>query len=171
MKDQKENISEYIIQTYRQEDLVRVFEFDLEKIGEHVINHLPVSNIEKLSQVNFYEELIGKMKAQGIEKIGHLSEINSLVKNLEEINSDLLTHDTDYQKIYAEAKKSIDDNIKLAKGQVTSEIQICLNGIYGFLLIKLNGKKLDENNQSKVVRFGNVLSYLSSKYSEISDSN
>lgn len=171
MADQKKNISEYIIQMYRKEDLIRAFEFDLEKIGNHVINHLPVSNIEKLSQVNHYEELISQMQNQGIEKEGHLEQVNQLVHALENICDDLKTNDQQFAQIYDSALPHIEENIALSENKITSHIQICLNGIYGFLLLKLNGKKLDDQNQTKVEKFGEVLSYLSMRYREISGSN
>lgn len=171
MTIKKENISEYIIQLYRKEDLVRAFEFDLEKIGSHVINHLPISNIEKLTEVNYYEDLIQKMKDQGIEKEGHLQEAKQLVNALETLSNDLIKSDSQYAEIYEDAKAAINENIELSGGVITSEIQICLNGIYGFLLLRLNGKKLEENDQNKIEKFGNILSYLSMKYQERFESN
>jgi len=165
------NISEYIIQLFRKEDLVRAFEFDLEKIGSHVINHLPITNIEKLGEVNYYEDLIVKMKDQGIEKEGHTTEVYDLIKSLESLCSDLLVKDDHFIEVYNNAKSAIDDNKKLSKGKIKSDIQICLNGVYGFLLLRLNGKEIDEENKSKVEKFGDVLSYLSSKYNEITKSN
>ncbi|MEQ6119789.1 DUF4924 family protein [Reichenbachiella sp. MALMAid0571] len=171
MTIKKENISEYIIQLYRKEDLVRAFEFDMEKIGTHVINHLPISNIEKLSEVNYYEDLIQKMQDQGIEKEGHLEEAKQLVNALEILSTDLLRSDNQYTEIYEDAKPAIDENIELSRGVITSNIQICLNGIYGFLLLRLNGRKMEENDQNKIEKFGNVLSYLSMKYQERFESN
>lgn len=165
------NISEHIIQLFRKEDLVRAFEFDLEKIGSHVINHLPIPNIEKLTEVNYYEDLIAKMIDQGLEKEGHTSETNELITSLESLCSDLLVKDDDFIEIYNNAKPAIDDNKKLSQGKIKSDIQICLNGVYGFLLLRLNGKELDEENKSKVEKFGDVLSYLSAKYNEITKSN
>jgi len=162
----KNNIAEDIIQIYRNEDLIRAFEFDLEKIGNHVINHLPISNIEKLSQVNYYEKLIKKMKLQNIEKIGHLKEANELVNVLEDLNISLLKSDKVYQKIHVISLPYIQKNIELSNNKITSEIQICLNGVYGFLLLKLNGKDLDESNKTAIESFGDVLSYLSMKYKE-----
>tara|TARA_R110002096_G_scaffold239939_1_gene431717 strand:- start:1906 stop:2421 length:516 start_codon:yes stop_codon:yes gene_type:complete len=167
----KENISEYIIQLYRKEDLVRAFEFDLEKIGSHMINHLPISNIEKLTEVNYYEDLIQKMQDQGIEKEGHLQEAKQLVNALETLSNDLIKSDSQYAEIYEDAKAAINENIELSGGVITSDLQICLNGIYGFLLLRLNGKKLEENDQNKIEKFGNILSYLSMKYQERFESN
>jgi len=165
------NISEHIIQLFRKEDLVRAFGFDLEKIGNHVINHLPITNIEKLSEVNYYEELIAKMKDQGIEKEGHTTEVNELITSLEKLCSDLLAKGDQFIEIYNNAKSAIDDNKKLSEGKIKSDIQICLNGVYGFLLLRLNGKELDEENKSKVEKFGDVLSFLSAKHNEITKSN
>lgn len=171
MNNTRDNISEYIIQLFRKEDLVRAFEFDLEKIGNHVINHLPITNIEKLGEVNYYEDLIATMKQQGIEKEGHTSEANNLIKSLESLCSDLLAKDDPFKEIYNNASAAIDENKKLSQGKIKSDVLICLNGIYGFLLLRLNGKELDEENKSKVERFGDVLSYLSSKHIEITKSN
>jgi hypothetical protein len=163
----KNNIAEDIIQIYRNEDLIRAFEFDLEKIGNHVINHLPISNIDKLSQVNYYEKLIKEMKAQKIENSGHLKEAIELLNILENLNKSLKISDAAYQKIRDNTLPFIQKNIELSNNKITSEVQICLNGIYGFLLLKLNGKDLDEQNKSAVDAFGDLLSYLSAKHTEL----
>ncbi|MDP4679727.1 MAG: DUF4924 family protein [Cyclobacteriaceae bacterium] len=171
MKKLNENISEYIIQLFRKEDLVRAFEFDLEKIGSHVINHLPISNIEKLGEVNYYEDLIRKMKSEKVTEVGHISEANNLIQTLEALRNDLLKNDDVFSTIFNKAKPAIEENKKLSQGKIKNDIQVCLNGIYGFLLLRLNGKEIDENNKTKLEQFGNVLSYLSSKYNEITKSN
>lgn len=166
-----ENISEYIIRIYRSEDLIRAFDFDLEKIGNHVINHLPLSNLEKLSEVNFYEEMIDKMKGQNLQISGHLDETHQLVDTLEQLSKSLLKSDEVYTKLYSDALPLIKKNIKISAGKITSEVQICLNGIYGFLLLRLNGKSLNEEDQNMVEKFGEVLSYLSAKYESSVASN
>ena len=169
--NKEQNIAEIIIQIYKNEDLVRAFDFDLEKIGNHVINHLPISNIDKLQQVNFYEDLIVKMKTQKIEKFGHLEEAVQLVSILEKLNASLKKNDIEYQKIYAKSLVHIKKNIDLSEHKITSEIQICLNGIYGFLLLKLSGKNLDDENKLSIEAFGDLLSYLSFKHAEIKAAN
>ena len=136
-----------------------------------MINHLPISNIEKLTEVNYYEDLIQKMQDQGIEKEGHLQEAKQLVNALETLSNDLIKSDSQYAEIYEDAKAAINENIELSGGVITSDLQICLNGIYGFLLLRLNGKKLEENDQNKIEKFGNILSYLSMKYQERFESN
>lgn len=171
MKDATQNISEYIIQLYRKEDLCRAFEMDLEKIGNNIIAHLPVSNSETLAEVNFYEAMIANMKAEGVEKEGHLKEVHNLIAEMTSLHDELFASNEVYQKVYESAKPHIDENLKIAEGKITNEIQICLNGIYGFLLLKLNGKEIEKEEQEMIDRFGDVLSYLSFKYKEKVESN
>lgn len=169
--DKNLNISEAIINAYKDEDLVRSFDFDLEKIGNHVINHLPISNIEKLGRVNHYEDLIDRMREQGLEKTGHLKEHQQLVLTLESLSDDLLRTDSEYRSLFDKAETAIEFNKNLAQGEVKSDIQICINGVYGFLLLRLSGKKISPEDEEKVDQFGNVLSYLSFKYRELAESN
>ena len=166
-----QNISELIIQSYRKVDLCRAFDLDLELIGKHVINHLPVSNAEKLAEVNAYEELIDQIKKQGLEKGGQLEETQSLLDKLTKLHNILISSDKKYQDIYARAKSHIDENMKLANGKITNTIQICINGIYGFLLLKLNGREIEPSDKQMIDQFGDVLSYLSYKYEQQVGSN
>ena len=56
------------------------------------------------------------------------------------------------------------DHITFSKNTILNPVQICLNGIYGMLLLKLNGKTVSDEQQSTLVNFGNLLQYLSEAY-------
>lgn len=165
------NISEYIIEMYRKEDLMRMYHFDLEKFGTQVINFFPVSPKEKLAAVNYYEELIAKMKQQGLEKSGHLTEVNEVVDKLEQLHQSLKSSDDAYDEVFQKAKPYIDENMKLSNGEISSEVQICLNGVYGFLLLKIEDRTIQPEEQQMLDRFGDLLSILSIKYEEQVKSN
>lgn len=165
------NISEYIIEMYRKEDMLRAYNLDLEKFGIQVINFFPISNKEKFVQVNYYEDLIFKMQEQGIETSGHLQELNELVNSLTLLHEQLKKEDENYLNVYQKVQPLIKENLKIAKGQVTDEIQICLNGIYGFLLLKIEDRPIKPEEQKMVDAFGDLLSLLSFKYEENKNSN
>ncbi|MFY0628086.1 MAG: DUF4924 family protein [Reichenbachiella sp.] len=158
------NITEYIIEMYRKEDMLRAYNLDLEKFGTQVINFFPIDNKEKFLQVNYYEELIFKMQEQGIEKTGHLKELNELVKSLSTLHKNLKKEDNNYLEVYNKVEPFINENIKHAKGKVKDEIQICLNGVYGYLLLKIEERPIKPEEQSMVNAFGDLLSLLSFKY-------
>ncbi|WP_162555889.1 DUF4924 family protein [Reichenbachiella versicolor] len=169
--DAKQNISEYIIEMYRKEDLMRAYKFDLEKFGTQVINFFPVDPKEKLAAVNYYEELMQKMQKQGIEISGHLDEVNELVDNLEALHISLKESDEAYLNVYQKASEYIQNNLKEAKGIIKGEVQVCLNGVYGFLLLKIEERPIKPDEQSMVDAFGDLLSLLSYKYQEKVESN
>jgi hypothetical protein len=162
----KTNIAEYIIHMYQTEDLIRAFDLDIELIKEYVIKHIPESEESKLEMAEWYQNLISEIKTQGIEKSGHLSEVQQLVNEIEEFKTKLLTNDKDFETVFASAKPSIEEFMKMSEGKVESEIQICLNGVYGLLLARLNGKEIPEDIMPALEHFGNVLSYLSYKYKQ-----
>ena len=160
------NISEYIIHMYQTEDLIRAYEFDLTEINKRIVNHIPDGDDEKKSLTDWYEDIIVKMKQQGIEKSGHLLEVQLIVEELSDIHEELQSTDNNFEKVYHKSKSHIDKSMTLAKGQIINEVQICLNGVYGLLLLRANGKKITNELMESINTFGDILSYLSFKYKQ-----
>lgn len=162
----KNNISEYIIFMYQTEDLIRVYNFDMDQIKEYVINHFPVDDEEKESLVNWYKDIRDEMLNENIKEKGHLSKVNKIANELGELSLQLLKSDQAYRQIYDRAKIDINKHMALSNGTITDPIQICLNAIYGLLLLRVNGKQVDESLKEGINAFGEVLSYLSYKYKQ-----
>ena len=162
-----ENISEYIIYMYQTEMLIRNFEFDIEKIKIHVFGNIPsekMSDQDKARNLDWYQSVINQMIQEGLQKEGHLNEVQDEVENLSQLSLKLLTHDKLYQSVFNNARTAIRTNIQASNGLVKNPIQACLNGVLGLLIARMNGKEIPEEVQDQLEQFGNVLSYLSSKY-------
>jgi hypothetical protein len=160
------NIAEYIIHMYQTEDLIRAFEFDIDKIKEFVIKNIPEGEESKKDLTVWYKKKLTEIQSQGIEKSGHLTELNQIVVELNELKNKLMSSDSAFEKTYNDAKPFIEKSITLSDGQITDEIQICLNGIYGLLLLRMNGKNVPADLMTGLNHFGNVLSHLSYKYKQ-----
>lgn len=165
-KKKQSNISEYIIYMYQTEDLLRAFDLDIEQVEKYVISHIPESEENKTEILSWYNGVLSKMKEEGVEQSGHLAEVQNVVTSLESLKAELLSSDDNFKEVYDKAKPFIDENLKLAKGAITSEIQICLNGVYGLLLMRTRGLKVDDDLLKSLDTFGDVLSYLSYKYKQ-----
>ena len=163
-KKRKESISEYIIFMYQTEDLIRAYNFELEEIYKYVIQHFPVEDNMKTRIKAWYRKVANQMKKEALEESGHLEELNNLAKELSQFNLELLKSDQSYRKIFDQAKLHINRNAAMSNGQVSNPVQVCLNGIYGLLILRLNGKPVDDNIKQGAQAFGDVLSYLSFKY-------
>lgn len=166
-KKKSQNIGEYLIYMYQMEDLIRSYQGNMEEIKQYVISHYPVSEEEKVKIAVWFEVILERMKSQEIMEKGHLKELTDLVENLANLHWKLLKTDKAYFETYNKAKPFILDAILAADGENPgNEIQICLNGIYGLLLCRLLGKKV-ENKQIKAAEaFGEVLSLLNFNYQQ-----
>ncbi|MDX1627241.1 MAG: DUF4924 family protein [Fulvivirga sp.] len=160
----RNNISEYIIYMYQTEDLIRVYNFDMEKINEYVIKHIPIK--DKTELIAWYAHIAAQMKKEGIEEKGHLKMVQKVVQSLSQLKEELLKKDKAFKQIYKKAHPYIQESLDYAQGVVTDEIQACINGIYGLLLSRMEGKKVPDELMESINTFGDVLSYLSYKYKQ-----
>lgn len=162
-----QNIAEYLIYMYQMEDLIRSYQGNIAEIDQYVVSKYPVSKEEKTEISNWFAELIAQMKSEGVLEKGHLAVLNKLVEELAKIHWRLLKTDAIYFKTYSEAKTHILEAIVQADGKnLGNEIQICLNGIYGLLLLRLTGNEVSIEQLESAAAFGEVLSLLSLSYKE-----
>lgn len=167
-KKKNENISEYIIYMYQTELLIRNFEFDIDKIKVHVFGNIPdrkMSPETKEEIFSWHRQVIAEMQSEKLEKEGHLSCVQEEVQKLSDLSLKLLTENDDYQAVFNQARPAIRENIIASKGLISNPIQACLNGVFGLLIARMNGKEIPDEIMSQVEQFGNVLSYLSHHYS------
>jgi hypothetical protein len=84
---------------------------------------------------------------------------------LAQLHWDLLKTDKTYFETYSKAKPFILEAIVQADGvDLGNEIQICLNGIYGLLLLRLLDKDVSNEQLKSAEAFGEVLSLLNWSY-------
>jgi len=164
VEKKKNNIAEYIIYMYQSEDLIRTFECDLNQINSYVISNIPASDHEKKELILWYASLIETMQSENITKSGHLKELKDIISQLTELHNSLIDTDINYQEIASKAEPFIKNQIKESANTITNSIQVCVNAVYGFLLLKLDGKDVTNEQQKMLDAFGDLLSYVSYIY-------
>jgi hypothetical protein len=163
-----QNIAEYLIYMYQMEDLIRSYQGNRTEIDQYVVSKYPVSEDEKIEISTWFADLSKQMKAEGIMVKGHLAELKQVVMELAQLHWDLLKTDKTYFKTYSKAKPFILEAIVQADGvDLGNEIQICLNGIYGLLLLRLLDKDVSDEQLKSAEAFGEVLSLLNWGYQQI----
>ena len=161
----RENIAEYIVHMYQTEDLISNYEFNLDDILEFVIKHMSKDENELKELLLWYAGLIEQMKLENLPVPGRrLSSTQQYVDKLGQLHHSSLLNSNEYKEIFKKAEEDISMQMKLAGGQITDPVQICLNAIYGKLIINLNGKKLPTEHELLVEKFGKVLAYLAKQY-------
>ncbi len=166
-RKKSQNIGEYLIYMYQMEDLIRSYQGNMDEIRQYVVSHYPVSDEEKTEITAWLESILEKMKSQQTLEKGHLKELNDLVENLANLHWKLLKTDRAYFDSYGKAKPFILDAIVEANGvDPGNEIQICLNGVYGLLLNRLLGGKIEDKRIKAAEAFGEVLGLLNFHYQQ-----
>lgn len=168
----KSNIAEYVIYMWHVEDLLRAFNFDLDKIKTNIVDGFKANENDSKEILDWYESMIHMMREQGVTEKGHLSITKNTINELEELHQKLLKapKHSDYMRLYFYAKP----NIILFKSKSDAEaedILTCFNALYSMLLMKLSGKEINPQTAESMETFSNLLALLSAKFKEVEEGN
>lgn len=162
----RENIAEYLLYMWQLEDIMRAYEFDIDKIQKALIEPTSHSDESKIQARQWYLGLIEQMKSEGLEKGGHLFTNSELLKELGLLHSQLLKNPNElkYVEIYYKTLPYIKE-LRLKSGDnAVSEIETCFTALYGFLLLKLQKKEISSDTATAIAQISNLLRSLSEKY-------
>ena len=111
------------------------------------------------------------MQKEGLEEEGHLSYVQDTIDHLSALSIELLGSNKDYQTIFNAARPAIRENTQVLEGLISNPIQVCINGVFGLLLARMNGKEIPKAIQQQLEHFGNVLSFLSAEINKQKSEN
>jgi hypothetical protein len=165
----KTNIVEYILYMFHIEDVIRINKCNINELKKNIISryNLPENQLNEIT--NWYTNLINQIQKDDIQESGHLSSVRELMFTLNDLHIQLLnTLDEErYTEFYHWASDYIKElKAKMNKPELT-EIEVCLNGLYGFMLLKMKGDDITEETSEAMRLFSQMLRYLSKKYQEI----
>ncbi|MBN1131745.1 MAG: DUF4924 family protein [Bacteroidales bacterium] len=164
----RENIAEYLIYMYQVEDLIRAYEYDLSRIEKYIINQFDTSYETRREMFEWYRSLIGMMRDEGKERSGHLDFLNKLAGELNQLHSELVKKETEfeYREAYAKAKPNIELLRSRSGNPADHDIQVMLNGIYGLLILRLQRKDLSDETKEAFSTITELMALLSAKFPE-----
>ncbi len=167
-KKKEENIAEYILYMYQIEDLLRAFNFDIDKLEQNVFGTFTQNEQKKKKIREWYANIIQMMELEQIKKKGHLQIIKNIVSDLENLHKSLLNNPTeiDYQTRYHKAAPNIAELAGKMQTKNTSETEIMLHGLYAIILMRLRKQEVTSETLAAIETFSNLLALLSKKYHE-----
>lgn len=165
----EENIAEYVLYMWQIEDVVRACNFKIESIKEFIIDKQELSDSDREKLSNWYKDIAQKMQLQGIEKTGHLHQVNEVVTEMAALHNSLITYykDEKYASVYAGAENYLEEFKKVSNNPNASSIEVFFNALYAKLILKLQGKDISSSTDEAFTAFTNVLAYLSAKYKKM----
>ncbi|MCK5464155.1 MAG: DUF4924 family protein, partial [Bacteroidales bacterium] len=140
----KTNIAEFILYMWQVEDLIRSSKFNFPHIDKIVISKFSLPD-ETLNEIRtWYTNLITLMIDENIQERGHMSFLTNLIRELNDLHLRLL-HSADekkYQQIYQKASENIKSLKQKSPETYSSEIEVCLTGLYGYLMLRLQQSEI-----------------------------
>ena len=152
MISKKDNIAEYILQTWQMEDLVRAFQND-----------------EALEQNAYLRDLKDMMRAEGVLERGHVQLDQIAVSEMDELHSRLYDEEATYRAAWLQLLPSI--NILKAKPDdpTQSDMQMCLTFLYEIMLLRLQKKPISPETTAVQESVSRLLSVLAATYKDLAE--
>lgn len=164
----KENIAEYLLYMWQVEDLIRANHFDIDSIRRTVISQYDQPDEVKEEIARWYEELIEMMHSEGVMEKGHIQLNKNVIITLTDLHLRLLK--SPKEMIYGAAYyKTLPYIVQLrakSGGEELPELETCFNAIYGFLLLRMQGKPVSPETQDAIKQISSFLALLAEKYRE-----
>jgi hypothetical protein len=162
----KENIIEYLLYMWQVEDLIRANLFDINSIKRTVVEQYDQPEDVKQEIVRWYEELIEMMKGEGVTEKGHIQLNKNILIALTDLHLCLLK--SPKEMVYAAAYYKTLPHIVQLRGKAGEEeipeLETCFTAIYGFLLLRIQGKEVSAETMDAIKQISAFLSLLAEKY-------
>ena len=151
------------------EDIVRAFQFDLDRIVELIIRPAVKTEHELASNKSWFEDLIRQMKAQRLEQQGHLAEIQDIVIELSYLHNTLLTvyNDEKYKTLHEQGSTTIEEFKAKSNLKDKNNIEILLHAMYMKLLMRLKKQDISSETEEAFDTMRIQLAYLVKAYHQM----
>jgi hypothetical protein len=169
LQKRRENISEYLLYMFQVEDMIRAFNFDIDSLDQAVIANYQQPYDVKRDIREWYLSIIRMMKDHGLVTSGHIPMLQSLIAELTDIHLRLLQNPDakDYHQAFQNARPFIEELRSRSAETGAGDVALCLNGLYGLLLLKLKQQKINPETLSAFGSISELVSLLSAHFKQL----
>lgn len=162
----KKNIVEYLLYMWHIEEIIRAHNFNFQEIENKIISRYnqPAGVMNEIR--SWYRQLINQMINEDLQESGHLKFLNNIMIELNDIHIDLINsiQEEKYTEFYHFAQPILRDLKKKTSKENITELETSLNGLYGIMLLRMQGKNIAQETIEAINVISRMMSYLASKY-------
>ncbi len=165
----RNNIAGYVISMWHIEDLMRANRFDMGRLEEQLIAPMDADEEARAEVRGWYAGIIHRMKEQGLESRGHLSEVEEVMNELEFLHHTLtqVLNDAEYEALHAAAAPGIVALQKQADDEAEGPIATCFTAIYGVMVLRAQGRAVSEATAEAEGHMRRLLERLGQHYKQM----
>lgn len=167
-KKRKENISEYLLYMWQVEDLIRANHFDSDEIRRNLVDRYDQPADVKDEIARWYEELADMMRQEGVMKQGHIQLNKNVIIALTDLHLRLLKSPKEmiYGSMYYKTLPYIVQLRAKSGGEDIPEIETCFTAVYGYLVLRMQGKEVSAETLEAIKQISAFLALLAEKYKD-----
>lgn len=164
----KNNIAEYLLYMWQVEDTIRAFGCSLPRIRREYVERFDYTEEQKADLVDWYGNLIRMMNEEGCREQGHLQINLATLRLLDDLHQQLLQSPKFpfYNAAYYKVLPFIVELRSRGAHKEQSEVETCLNLLYGVMLLRLQKKEITPNTQHAVNEVSTFIGMLSDYYKQ-----
>ncbi|MBI3135539.1 MAG: DUF4924 family protein [Bacteroidetes bacterium] len=168
-RTKENNIAEHVIYMFQIEDLIRANNFDLDTIIHTLIEPQLKDPALVEEYRNWYAGLIKQMKAEGILKKGHNSDLNEILMELLLLHNTLLNilHQPKYLELFEKALPALKDFQKKSNASNINLVEVGFNALYSKLILKLKGQAFSQATDEAFAQISEMLGFLALYYKKM----
>ena len=162
----KENIAEYILYMWQMEDLIRGSELKLDSVMKKVFPDADSGDEVVLEYRAWFAGIIDEMERDGLQSQGHLETVRKHIQRLSELHQSLITvyQDQEYIELYKKSAEDIHVLKNKSGSEKLSEVEVCLTGLYGLLLLRIQKAEISSDTIKAMNRISKAMAYLSEAF-------
>jgi len=147
------------------EDIIRAYACQLSTIKREYISRFDYTDEQKSDLIDWYADLIRMMNLEGKRTSGHLQINTILVQDMNDLHNRLL-QSSKFPFYTSEYYKTLPFIVELRnKGSKDiSEIETCLNALYGVMMLRLQKKKISPDTEHAIKEITTFIGMLSDYY-------
>lgn len=167
-KKRKENISEYLLYMWQVEDLIRANHFDSDEIRRNLVDRYDQPADVKEEIARWYEELADMMRQEGVMERGHIQLNKNVIIALTDLHLRLLKSPKEmiYGSMYYKTLPYIVQLRAKSGGEDIPEIETCFTAVYGYLVLRMQGKEVSAETLEAIKQISAFLALLAEKYKD-----
>lgn len=167
-KKRKENISEYLLYMWQVEDLIRANHFDSDEIRRNLVDRYDQPAAVKDEIARWYEELADMMRQEGVMERGHIQLNKNVIIALTDLHLRLLKSPKEmiYGSMYYKMLPYIVQLRAKSGGEDIPEIETCFTAVYGYLVLRMQGKEVSAETLEAIKQISAFLALLAEKYKD-----
>ncbi|MCF0198149.1 MAG: DUF4924 family protein [Bacteroidaceae bacterium] len=153
----------YVMLMWQIEGILRANNLDIDRLEESYIASFPED--KRPQERQWLIDLIAMMREEGKQESGHLQIVQGTVTLLTDLHKELLRSPKHpfYSATYYKALPYIVE-LRAKGNKATSEIETCLEAIYGVSLLELQKKEVNSETKAAVAVITQLMVQLSDAY-------